>query len=90
MELHEQVAILSSFNFSPINLRFFRNFSRFLISNLVNLPLTFLMKYILSHRKVQPSRREIFKKPIFKTNHYKFLTVLLKYYNIYLKSLDSG
>jgi len=80
------------------------------------------MKYILSHRKVQPSRREIFKKPIFKTNHNKFFfstfsiyflnlflqtyldnyiknkfkidinnsTVLLKYYNIYLKSLDSG
>jgi len=70
------------------------------------------MKYILSHRKVQPSRREIFKKPIFKTNQNKFFfstfsiyflnlflqtyldnynsTVLLKYYNIYLKSLDSG
>ena len=70
MDLSKQVDLLNSINILPIKLRFLRNFTRFLNSNLSNLPKT--MAYILSYKKNLSSRTNLFRFPIFKTKHNKF------------------
>jgi hypothetical protein len=61
MDLSKQVDLLNSINILPIKLRFLRNFTRFLNSNLSNLPKT--MAYILSYKKNLSSRTNPFRFP---------------------------
>jgi hypothetical protein len=83
MDIDKQVKLINDINIMPLNLRFLRNFIRFLNSNLTNLSTTFLMAYILSFKKDMPSCVYSFKFPYSNTKHSKYsfssISILLKF-----------
>ncbi len=52
MDIDKQVKLQNDINIIPLNLRFLRNFIRFLNTNLTNLSTKFLMAYILVLKKI--------------------------------------
>jgi hypothetical protein len=73
MDIDKQVKLQNDINIIPLNLRFLRNFIRFLNSNLTNLSTKFLMAYILSFKKDMPFRVYSFKFPYSNTKQSKFI-----------------